>query len=110
MCPLAAGLGFKYLVTNSSDRLGHPFKKPFCKVFNRDNLFIRLHIAWCPKLTVLVCVRTECVNMVTIAVGGAIVEGIGDCGAQAIQGPAHDWSLVAWGLTSSSPWEVHSCF
>ena len=39
ICPLAvAGLGFKYFVTNSLDRFGHPFKKPF------RNAFIRLEI------------------------------------------------------------------
>jgi hypothetical protein len=67
MCPLAiAGLGFKYLVISSSDRLGHPFKKPFRKAFNREDI-LGLHIAWCPNLTVLARVRTECVNMATPA-------------------------------------------
>ncbi len=108
MCPLAiAGLGFNYFVTNSSDRLGHPFKKPFRKAFNREDI-VGLHIAWCPNLTVFARVRTECVNMATAAAGCAVVKGIGDCGVQAIQGLACDWSLVAWGLASSSPWEVHS--
>ncbi len=69
MCPLAvAGLGFKYLVTSSSDRLGHPFKKPFRKAFKREDI-LGLHIAWCPNLTVLAHVRTECVNMATSAFG-----------------------------------------
>ena len=69
MCPLAvAGLGFKYLVTSSSDRLGHPFKKPFRNAFKREDI-LGLHIAWCPNLTVLAHVRTECVNMATSAFG-----------------------------------------
>jgi hypothetical protein len=69
MCPLAvAGLGFKYLVTSSSDRLGHPFKKPFRNAFKRADI-LGLHIAWCPNLTVLAHVRTECVNMATSAFG-----------------------------------------
>ncbi len=39
MCPLAvAGLGFKYFVTNFSERLGHPFKKPFRMAFRRDKI------------------------------------------------------------------------
>ena len=106
MCPLAiAGLIFKYLVTSSSDRLGHPFKKPFRKVFNREDM-LGLHIAWCPTFTVLAHVRTECVNMATYAVS---VKGFGDCGARARPGPARDWSLVLRVLASSSPWEVHSC-
>jgi len=67
MCPLAvAGLGFKYLVTSSSDRLGHPFKKPFHKAFKIVDI-LGLHIAWCPNLTVLARVHTECVNMATAA-------------------------------------------
>ena len=69
MCPLAvAGLGFKYLVTSSSDRLGHPFKKPFRNAFKREDI-LGLHIAWCPNLTVLALVRTECVNMAMAAFG-----------------------------------------
>ena len=109
MCPSAiAGLGFKYSVTNSSDRLGHPFKKPFCKALNREDI-LGLHIAWCPNLTVLACVRTECVNMDIVAAVCTVMKDIGDCGARVIQGPACDWSLVAWGLASSSPWEAHSC-
>ncbi len=49
MCPLAvAGLGFKYLVTSSPDRLGHPFKKPFRNAFKREDI-LGLHIAWCPN-------------------------------------------------------------
>jgi hypothetical protein len=50
MCPLAvAGLGFKYLVTSSSDRLGHPFKKPFRKAFKREDI-LGLQIAWCVQI------------------------------------------------------------
>ncbi len=106
MCPLVvAGLGFKYLVTSSSDRLGHPFKKPFRKAFNREDI-LGLHIARCPNFTVLACVCTECVIMATTAAG---VKDFGDCGTQGILGPARDWSLVVWVLASSSPWEVHSC-
>jgi hypothetical protein len=97
ICPLTvAGLGFKYLVTRSSERLGHLFKNPFCKAFNREDI-LGLHIAWCPKFTVLAHVRTECVNMATDA---ASVNGFGDCGARAIPGPVRGWSF--------SPWEVHS--
>ena len=67
MCPLAvAGRGFKYLVTSSSDRLGHPFKKPLRNAFNSEDI-LGLHIAWCPNLTVLARVCTECVNMATAA-------------------------------------------
>ena len=67
ICPFTvAGLGFKYLVTSSSDRLGHPFKKPFRKAFKREDI-LGLHIAWCPNLTVLARVCTECVNMATAA-------------------------------------------
>ena len=67
ICPLAvAGLEFKYLVTRSSERLRHPFKNPFCKAFNREDI-LGLHIAWCPKFTVLARVRTKCVNMATDA-------------------------------------------
>ncbi len=63
MCPLAvAGLGIKYLVTSSSDRLRHPFKKPFRNAFKREDI-LGLHIAWCPNLTLLARVRTECVDM-----------------------------------------------
>jgi len=103
LCPLAvAGLGFKYLVTSSSDRLGHPFKKPFRKAFKREDI-LGLHIAWCPNLTVLARVHTECVNM---AMAAFDINSFGDCGARAIPGPAHDWILVVLG--SSSPWEVHS--
>ena len=103
MCPLAvAGLGFKYLVTSSSDRLGHPFKKPFRKAFNRDDIF-GLHIAWCPNLTVLALVRTECVNMAMAAFEFTVFV---DCGARAISGPARDWLLIP--IFLSIPWEVHS--
>ena len=103
MCPLAvAGLGFKYLVTSSSERLGHPFKKPFRNAFNREDI-LGLHIAWCPNLTVLARVRTECVNMATAAFEVAI---FGDCGARVIPGPARDWVLIP--IFSSIPWEVHS--
>ena len=107
MCPLAvAGLGFKYLVTNSSDRLGHPFKKPFPKAFRIKDIF-GLHITWCPNLTVLALVCTECANMATVAHGCSIITCISDCGVRAIQGPACDWidSTI-----ESSAWEVHSCF
>ena len=105
MCPFAiAGLGFKYLVTSSLESLGYPFKKPFCKAFNREDI-LGLHIAWCPNFTVFAHVRTKCVNMATDAAG---VNGFGDCEARAIPGPAHDWSFVVWVLVSSSPWEVHS--
>jgi hypothetical protein len=77
MWPLAvAGLGFKYLVTSSSDRLGHPFKKPFRKAFKREDI-LGLHIAWCPNLTVFARVRTECVNMATAAFEVTV---FGDCG------------------------------
>jgi len=67
MCPLAvAGLGFRYLVTiSSSDRLGHPFKKPFRKALKREDI-LGLHIAWHPNLTVLARVCTECVNMLRL--------------------------------------------
>ena len=42
--PLAvAGLGFKYFVTNSLDRFGHLFKKPFRKAFIRLEI-VGLHI------------------------------------------------------------------
>jgi hypothetical protein len=42
--PLAvAGLGFKYFVTNSLDRFGHPFNKLFLKAFIRLEIF-GLHI------------------------------------------------------------------
>jgi hypothetical protein len=106
MCSLAvARLGFKYLVTNSLDRLGHPFKKQYHKAFNREDI-LGFHISWCPHLTVLACVCTEFVNMATAAVG---VKCFGDCEARAIPGPACNWSLVVWVLASSSPWEVHSC-
>ena len=106
ICPFAvAGLGFKYLVTSSSERLGHPFKKPFHKAFNREDI-LGLHIAWCPNLTVLACVRTECVNMATAAAG---VKDFGGGGVRAIPGLACDWSLVVWVLATSSPWEIHSC-
>ena len=91
MCPFAFAvtkLGFKYLATSSSDRLGHSFKKPFHKAFNREDI-LGLHIA-----------------MATAAAG---VKGFGDCGARAIAGPACDWSLVVGVLASSSPWEVYSC-
>ena len=67
MCPVAiAGLGFRYLVTRSLERLGHPFKKPFHKAFNREDI-LGLHIAWCPNFTVFARVRTKCVNMATDA-------------------------------------------
>ena len=67
ICPFAvAGLGFKYLVTSSSERLGHPFKKPLRKAFNREDT-LGLHIAWCPNFTVFARVHTECVNMATDA-------------------------------------------
>jgi hypothetical protein len=103
MCPLAvAGLGFKYLVTSSSDRLGHPFKKPFRNAFNSEDI-LGLHIAWCPNLTVLARVRTECVNMTTAAFEVAI---FGGCGARAIPGLARDWILGL--IVTSIPWEVHS--
>ena len=103
ICPLAvAGLGFKYLVTRSSDRSGHPFKKPFLMAFKREDI-LGLHIAWCPNLTVLSLVCRECVNMATAAFKVTVV---GDCGARAILVPARDWILVI--LVSSNPWEVHS--
>ena len=90
MCPLAvAGLGFKYLMTSSSDRLGHPFKKPFRNAFNREDI-LGLHIAWCPNLTVLARVRTECVNMATVLFEVAI---FGDSGALGLPGLARDWIL-----------------
>ena len=90
MCPLAiTGPGFKYLVTSSPDRFGHPFKKPFRKAFKREDI-LGLHIAWCPNLTVLAHVRTECVNMATAAFDVTV---FGDCGAGAIPGPACDNSL-----------------
>jgi hypothetical protein len=39
MCPLAvSGIGFKYFVTTSSERLGHLFKKPFRMAFRRDKI------------------------------------------------------------------------
>jgi hypothetical protein len=61
MCLFAiAGLGFKYLVTSSLDRLGQPFKKPFPKAINIENI-LGLHIAWCPNFTVLAHVCTKCV-------------------------------------------------
>ena len=104
MCPLAvAGLGFKYLVTSSSDRLGHPFKKPFHRAFNSDDIF-GLHIDWCPNLTVLALVRTECVNMATTASFEVTV--FVECGARAISGPACDWVLLP--IFLSFPWEVHN--
>ena len=104
MCPFAvARLGFKYLVTSSSGRLGHPFKKLFCKAFNRENI-LGLHIAWGPNFTVLARVHTKCVNMATDAAG---VNSFGDCGAWAILGPAHNWSVVVGVLASSSPWDFH---
>jgi hypothetical protein len=43
MCPLAVlGLGFKYVMTSSLKRMGHPFKKPFCVAFRRD-MILGLH-------------------------------------------------------------------
>jgi hypothetical protein len=39
MCPFAvAGLGFKYFVTNSSLRLGHPLRKPCQIAFMREEI------------------------------------------------------------------------
>ena len=103
VCPLAiAGLGFKCLVTSSSDRLGHTFKKPFRKAFKREDI-LGLHIAWCPNLTVLARVCTECVNMATAAFDVTV---FGDCGVRAILGAARDRILVI--IVSSIPWEVHS--
>ena len=93
---VVAGLGFRYLVARSSERLGHPFKNPFRMAFNREDI-LGLHIAWCPNFTVLARVRTKCVNMATDAAG---VNVFGDCGVRAIPGPVRDWSF--------SPWEVHS--
>ena len=106
ICPFAvAGLGFKYLVTKSLERLGHSFKKLFRTAFNREDI-LGLHIAWCSKFTVFARLCTECVNMATDAAG---VNGVGDCGAWAIPGPTPNWGLVVCMLASSSPWEVHSC-
>ena len=49
--PLAvAGLGFKYLVTRSSERLGHPFKNPFREAFNREDILGLLKESRTPML------------------------------------------------------------
>ena len=96
ICPLAvARLGFKYLLTRSLKRLGHPFKNPVRKAFDREDI-LGLHIAWCPSFTVLARVHTKCVNMATDAAG---VHGFGDCGARAIPGPVRDWSFSPWEST-----------
>ena len=70
--------------------MGHPFKKPFRNAFKREDI-LGLHIAWCPNLTVLARVRTECVNMAAAAFDVTV---FGDCGARAIPGPARSWILV----------------
>ncbi len=101
--PLAvAGLGFKYSVTNSLDRFGHPFKKPFRKACIRLEIFW-LHIDWWANLTAFARVLTECVNMATSTSLSCGVIIVGNCGARAIQGLAHDWAD-----TTSCPWEVRS--
>ena len=48
-------------------------------------------------------VRTECVNMATFTFLVCGIELVGNYGARAIQGPAHDWAD-----TKSCPWEVRS--
>jgi hypothetical protein len=93
MCLFAVvGLGFKYFVTNSSLRLGHPLRKPHWIAFMREEIS-GLHSDWCANLTVLAWVCTECVK-VAISAGCEHVllpNGIrakGGHGAQAKQGSA----------------------
>ena len=102
---VVAGLGFRYLVARSSERLGHPFKNPFRMAFNREDI-LGLHIAWCPNFTVLARVRTECMNMATDAnscTAGVIFHTLVMFCILII---FH--TLVIF-CTSPSLWEVHSC-
>jgi hypothetical protein len=59
-----AGLGYRYLVTTSSFKFGHPLRKPIFSAFMRVEIF-GLHSNWCENLTALARVRAECMNPAT---------------------------------------------
>ena len=62
MWPLAvAGLGFKYLSINFSERFGHPLRNPRRTAFSRVDIF-GLHNDWWANFTPFARVFTECVK------------------------------------------------
>ncbi len=63
MCPfVVAGLGFRYLRINFSDKFGHSFRNPFQTAFSSVDIF-GLQFDWCVNLTPLPLVCMECVNI-----------------------------------------------
>ena len=70
ICPLAvARLGFKYFVTNSSERFGHPFTKPFYKAFIIDNI-LGLRIASpCPGENKYLCQQLNSLTLQSVLAG-----------------------------------------
>ena len=69
MCPFAvAGLGLRYLRINFSDKLGHPFRKPFLTALSSFEIF-GLPNDWWANFTPFARVRTECVKSARLTPG-----------------------------------------
>ena len=62
MCSFAvAGLGFRYLRINFSDKFGHPCRNPLRTALSSVDIF-GLQSDWCVNLMPMPLVRMECVN------------------------------------------------